>query len=82
MAAPAPLATVARLSLEKPARPRVASPCISVCRLDPFEDRCVGCFRTLDEIATWPELSDDARRRVMDELLARRAKHKARPRGP
>jgi len=30
----------------------VASPCVDICRLD-AEGLCVGCRRTLDEIAEW-----------------------------
>lgn len=56
-----------------PLRPRIASPCISVCRLDPFEDVCVGCMRTTDEIASWSSYSDDERRRIMGTLKERRA---------
>jgi len=70
------------VSEEKPVRPRIASPCISVCRLDPFADFCTGCFRTLDEIGKWPDYSDEERRMIMDSLRERRGKLKARPRGP
>jgi len=52
---------------------RVASPCISVCVLDPRGNVCVGCGRTLDEIASWSELGDDARREVLARLPARLA---------
>jgi predicted Fe-S protein YdhL (DUF1289 family) len=45
---------------------RVASPCIGVCRLDDASRLCVGCLRSLDEIAEW-ERADDARRQ---EILA------------
>jgi predicted Fe-S protein YdhL (DUF1289 family) len=37
-----------------PARP--ASPCIDVCVLD-AERTCVGCRRTIDEIARWGRMS-------------------------
>ena len=40
----------------------VPSPCISVCMMDAGERACVGCFRTLDEIAAWGMLDDDAKR--------------------
>jgi hypothetical protein len=58
----------------------VATPCISVCRLDPFEDRCVGCYRTIEEIAEWRNLSQEQRRAIMAELPARRAKAAPRAR--
>ena len=59
-------------------KPRIASPCISVCRLDPFEDVCVGCLRTTQEIAEWTRYSDEERRVIMDSLKARRAQSKTR----
>ena len=47
-----------------------ASPCVAVCRLDPATARCLGCGRTIDEIATWPDLADDQRRAILDQLKA------------
>ena len=52
----------------------VASPCISVCRMDERTGLCSGCLRTIDEIATWSVLDDDARRAVLDAIAARRAR--------
>lgn len=48
-----------------------ASPCINVCVIDPLSGLCRGCLRTIDEIAAWGGLSDEARRRVMATLPAR-----------
>lgn len=42
----------------------VASPCISICRIDPTTDLCEGCWRTLDEIASWSRMADEDKRRV------------------
>ena len=39
---------------------------------------CVGCLRTLDEIAVWGALDDDARRDVLQAIAARRAAGYAR----
>jgi uncharacterized protein len=50
----------------------VRSPCIGVCTLDERTGTCTGCLRTLDEIAAWPTLSDDARRAVLARLAAAR----------
>ncbi len=61
-----------------PLRPRIPSPCIQICRLDPFEDVCVGCFRTADEIASWASYSDEQRRQIMGTLKERRATAKPR----
>jgi predicted Fe-S protein YdhL (DUF1289 family) len=50
----------------------VPSPCISVCELDANGRICVGCFRTLDEIAAWGSLDATAKRRILAELPARK----------
>ena len=52
----------------------VASPCINVCRIDDATGLCVGCLRTLHEIAAWSTLSDDARRDVWARLALRAAR--------
>ena len=52
----------------------VASPCTSVCRLDDASGLCVGCARTLDEIASWSVLDDEARRAIVAALPARAAR--------
>ena len=39
------------------------SPCIGVCRLEAFV--CVGCGRTLDEIARWARMDEDERAAVV-----------------
>jgi predicted Fe-S protein YdhL (DUF1289 family) len=43
-----------------------ATPCIGVCRMD-ADGFCVGCRRTLAEIARWGAMSNDDRRRWMRE---------------
>lgn len=64
-------------SVEAPiaARPDgpVASPCVSVCHMDPRTALCVGCRRTIDEIARWSGLSDDGKRAILALLPARMA---------
>jgi hypothetical protein len=50
----------------------VPSPCIDVCKVDASTGLCVGCGRTLDEIAAWSTLDDDGKRAVWSELPARR----------
>ncbi len=49
----------------------VPSPCIGICRLD-AQELCVGCGRTLDEIAEWPLASETRRQEIMRELAGRR----------
>jgi len=50
----------------------VPSPCVSVCTMDPAGMLCLGCFRTLDEIAVWSVLDANAKRAVLAALPARR----------
>ena len=54
-------------------RTMIESPCINICTLDACSRRCLGCGRTIDEIARWSAMSADDRARVMSELPARRA---------
>jgi hypothetical protein len=51
----------------------VPSPCNSVCRMDADGRYCIGCFRTLDEIAGWAAFDDGRRRLIWQQLPLRRA---------
>ncbi|WP_292035780.1 MULTISPECIES: DUF1289 domain-containing protein [unclassified Brevundimonas] len=50
----------------------VATPCVMVCTVDGASGLCLGCFRTLPEIATWSRMSDEERATIMAELGERR----------
>ncbi len=52
----------------------VASPCMSVCQMDATTGLCVGCLRTLDEIAQWGNASAAFKRAVWTNIEARLAK--------
>jgi uncharacterized protein len=52
----------------------IASPCIKVCCVEPGSGLCLGCYRTLPEIAQWGRLSGAERERIMAELPARTAR--------
>lgn len=58
------------------------SPCINVCRMDEATGWCVGCLRTLDEIALWSRLPEPAKQAVWDELAQRRLLWLQQGRGP
>lgn len=45
---------------------------MSVCAIDPEGGYCIGCYRTLDEIAIWINLDSAQRLAVWDALDARR----------
>lgn len=49
----------------------VPSPCVSVCRMNPDSGWCEGCGRTIDEIAQWSSMSDEARRAIWAQLAGR-----------
>ena len=51
----------------------IETPCNKVCVIDAACGLCIGCGRTLAEIGSWISMTADERRRVMDELPARRA---------
>lgn len=51
----------------------VPSPCINVCHMDAATGLCTGCARTIDEIAAWGRIDDEAKRRIWALLAARRA---------
>jgi uncharacterized protein len=55
----------------KPQGP-IASPCNDVCRIDAASGWCLGCGRSIDEIAAWASASDDERRAVLAQLPSRR----------
>ena len=52
-------------------RDEVDSPCVKLCIVHPEERICVGCYRSIDEIAAWSRLTPDQRRAVIADLPAR-----------
>lgn len=51
-----------------------ASPCVRSCCLDE-NDICIGCFRSLSEIAGWSEADDEARRAILEHAAQRKIIH-------
>ena len=49
----------------------IESPCNKVCVVDPVAKLCVGCGRSLDEIARWIDLDAAERTRIMALLPER-----------
>jgi predicted Fe-S protein YdhL (DUF1289 family) len=49
----------------------VETPCVNVCLLDSETELCVGCGRTMQEIASWAAMSPAERRAIMAALPAR-----------
>ncbi|MFD2182237.1 DUF1289 domain-containing protein [Rhodoplanes azumiensis] len=51
----------------------IETPCNKVCTVDRATGLCLGCGRTLAEIAEWADFSDEERRRIMAALPERLA---------
>ena len=52
-------------------REEVQSPCVKLCVVHPEARICVGCFRSIDEIASWSRLTPAERITIMAELPTR-----------
>ena len=48
--------------------PKVSTPCINICVLDPLSALCLGCGRTSEEITAWATMSEPERIAVMARL--------------
>ena len=63
MADPAPQPYAAR---------RVMSPCKGICIMDAKSNLCIGCKRTIHEVARWPMIEDTERQQIIDSLKTRK----------
>lgn len=50
------------------------SPCIKVCSMDEETGFCLGCARTLPEVARWPRLTEEQQQAVLAALPERKAR--------
>lgn len=51
----------------------VPSPCIGVCSIDEASGYCAGCYRTVDEIKAWLDMSVQSQLALVNELEQRQA---------
>jgi len=58
--------------------PTISTPCVKVCVIDPHSALCVGCGRTVAEIAAWMGMSEAERGAVMAGLGRRMAEARSR----
>ena len=42
------------------------SPCVSICKVE--DNLCIGCGRTLDEIASWTTMTREQRQEVLERI--------------
>lgn len=52
-------------------REEIQSPCVKLCVVHPEARICVGCFRSIDEIASWSRLTPAERSTIMADLPTR-----------
>jgi predicted Fe-S protein YdhL (DUF1289 family) len=53
-------------------RAEIESPCVKVCVIQPEARLCIGCHRSIEEIAGWSRLTAQERRAIMAELPGRK----------
>lgn len=51
----------------------IVSPCIGVCSMNQESGQCEGCYRTIEEIREWWNMSAAERAQVMQRLEQRQA---------
>ena len=44
------------------------SPCVGVCSIDPNSKLCIGCLRSSEEIAMWPQIDKKKALEIMKEI--------------
>jgi len=49
----------------------IQSPCIGVCSMDDTTGHCYGCYRTIDEIKGWWNMSQSEQKSLLSALEAR-----------
>jgi predicted Fe-S protein YdhL (DUF1289 family) len=51
----------------------LTSPCVGVCQINAKTKYCLGCWRTLREVAHWSRYDDDEKRALLTALRERQA---------
>ncbi|MEP3278490.1 MAG: DUF1289 domain-containing protein [Stappiaceae bacterium] len=55
--------------------PEIISPCVNICKIDRVTNTCIGCSRSLSEIADWQTMSDKRRAEIMARIGHRKRLH-------
>lgn len=50
---------------------KIETPCINVCKLTADTKQCIGCYRFVDEITNWINMTDFDRMNIMSKLKER-----------
>jgi len=51
----------------------IQSPCIGLCSMDELSGFCQGCYRTIDEIQAWWDLTNQQKQQVINMAPEREA---------
>ena len=49
----------------------VKSPCIDVCKIDYESGYCIGCNRTIEEIANWGSFNDSQKKKILTKVKSK-----------
>ena len=60
---------------------KIPSPCVGVCQINASTKYCLGCWRTLKEVAHWSRYSNDEKEILMTELAERQKRLGSNKRG-
>ena len=50
---------------------KIISPCVGVCEIDVQSQLCIGCLRSTDEIAMWPQIDYEKSLELMNQIAKR-----------
>ncbi len=50
---------------------RKKSPCIGVCKINTIKNLCIGCLRSIDEIAMWSQMDDKRALEIIEQIKGR-----------
>ena len=59
-------------------RNEIDSPCVNISIVHPHANICAGCFRTIDEISGWSNMTAEQRKEIINDLPNRSSKLKVR----
>lgn len=62
-------------------RDEVDSPCVRICLIHPDSGFCIGCQRSVAEIAGWSRMSADERRAILEQIPERAKECRPRRKG-
>lgn len=53
----------------------VPSPCVGVCTMSETTGLCLGCYRTIEEIRGWWDMTPHDQKKLIKELESREQSH-------